>query len=165
MKNICILIALLISGSSFAQEKDFSDIDTVMTTLYAVISGPGEQERDWKTFYDLFHEQALMGPTRKNKEGVTKFNAITPYRYVELSAPQMRNTGFFEEELARKTEVFGGIAQIFSAYQFRFKPDGPVIQRGVNSIQLVFRNGRWFITQIFWQDETEEFPLPEWAEK
>ena len=106
-----------------------------------------------------------MGPTRKNKEGVTKFNAITPYRYVELSAPQMRNSGFFEEELARKTEIFGGIAQIFSAYQFRFKPDGPVIQRGVNSIQLVFRNGRWFITQIFWQDETEEFPLPDWAEK
>ncbi len=165
MKNTILALALLVTFPLFAQEKDYSEIDNLMTTLYEVISGPADQERDWDTFYSLFNEKALLGPVRKNKEGVVKFNPIIPERYVELSAPLMRKNGFFEEELARKTEIYGGIAQVFSAYQFRFKPDGPVIQRGVNSIQLIFKDGRWYITQIFWQDETKEYPLPDWVKK
>ncbi len=164
MKTISLITTLLFATSLFAQQKDYSQIDILMNTLYEVISGPAEEERDWDTFHELFHEKALLGPTRKNKEGIVKFNPITPERYVELSAPLMRKNGFFEEELARKTKVYGGIAQIFSAYQFRFEPEGPVKQRGVNSIQLIFKEGRWYITQIFWQDETKEYPLPDWVE-
>ena len=33
-------------------------------------------------------------------------------------------------------------------------------KRGINSIQLLKDQGRWWVVSIFWMAETEEFPIP-----
>ena len=44
--------------------------------------------------------------------------------------------GFFEREIHRVTHAFGTIRHVFSTYEERRTPDGPVLGRGINSIRL-----------------------------
>ena len=47
------------------------------------------------------------------------------------------------------------MAQVWSAYEIRTSPETPSNIRGLNSIQLHFENGRWFIDSWTTQLETE----------
>ena len=38
--------------------------------------------------------------------------------------------------------------------------NGPIIDRGVNSIQLFFDGTRWWIAGAIWQRETKDLPIP-----
>lgn len=74
----------------------------------------------------------------------------------------MEKNGFFEREIARRTETFGNIAHAFSTSEARHKADdAKPFSRGINSIQLMNDGKRWWIVTIFWQDEDEKAPLPE----
>ena len=68
------------------------------------------------------------------------------------------------EEIARKTQIFGGVAQVFTSYQYKLKADGPIEKQGINCIQLAREKGRWWITNIIWEAASEKNPLPEWAQ-
>ena len=70
-------------------------------------------------------------------------------------------SGFFEEPLGMTVTQFGNIAHVQSAYQFRFSPGGKVEQRGVNYFTLVNSAGRWWITNLVWQDEDPQHPIPQ----
>ena len=73
----------------------------------------------------------------------------------------MEKEGFFERELARRTDVYGNIAQVFSTYQsFHTKTDKTPFTRGINSFQLLNDGKRWWVLTIYWQGETPENPIP-----
>ena len=67
---------------------------------------------------------------------------------------------FYESEVMRKTFRFGDMVAAFSTYEARNKPDEAPIARGINSIQLVFNEGRWWILSVMWDNETKENPVP-----
>jgi hypothetical protein len=70
--------------------------------------------------------------------------------------------GFFEKEIARRTEQFGCIAHVWSTYESRHNADDPKpFMRGINSIQLFYDGTRWWIVSIYWQHESPEHPVPE----
>src|SRR5262249_27493719 len=70
-------------------------------------------------------------------------------------------TGFFEREIARRTDCFGNVCQIFSTYESRHpEPDAKPFERGVNSIQLVRDGKRWWIASVAWDAERADNPLP-----
>jgi hypothetical protein len=68
--------------------------------------------------------------------------------------------GFYESEIHRVTEKFGHIAHVFSTYESRIKADGPVIARGINSIEIFYDGKRWWIASNIWDDERPNNPLP-----
>ncbi|MEM1323752.1 MAG: alpha/beta hydrolase [Bacteroidota bacterium] len=136
----------------------FATIDPLIDTLYAVISGPAG-ERDWLLFQSLFYPHARLGYTWI-EEGEEKFRSFDPEFYVVFHRPIFQENAFYEQEIDRKINQYGGVAQVFTSYQFGFKP-GEIVQRGINSIQLIRENNRWYITQLFWQAESKELPLPE----
>ena len=160
MKPILCLFFIAQLTSLAAQEKshDFSQIDHVIKTLYCVISGPAG-DRDWNLFRSLFHQKAIMGATSKNKEGEKVFNSFTPEEYVQRNGAVFKNRGFFEEEIERITHQYGGVAQVFTSYQYQFEKEGPIIAKGINCVQLAFIKDRWYITQIIWEAESEGNPL------
>jgi hypothetical protein len=50
---------------------------------------------------------------------------------------------------------------VFSAYETRFTaPNGPVGERGINSIQLLRHEDRWWITNLVFDTETASNPIP-----
>ena len=81
-KIVSIIIIVFVSLNLNAQEKttekdsvkkssiDSSKVktlDSTIKTLYAVISGEKGEARDWDLFRHLFHPEAKLIPTGKNK--------------------------------------------------------------------------------------------------
>jgi hypothetical protein len=82
--------------------------------------------------------------------------------YITGSSKFLEDNGFFEREIARRTERYANIAHIFSTYESRHKADDPKpFARGINSIQLTNDGKRWWIVTVFWQGEGPDNPLPE----
>ena len=54
------------------------------------------------------------------------------------------------------------IAHAFSTYESRYMASDPEpFARGINSFQLLHDGTRWWVVSIFWQQESEEHPIPE----
>jgi hypothetical protein len=85
---------------------------------------------------------------------------MTPEEYIQAFASRI-STGFFEHEVHRVQEQYGTVTHAFSTYEAREKKDGPVIARGINSIQLFYDGSRYYIITIFWCHEAMGFQLPE----
>jgi hypothetical protein len=162
MKKI-IPALMLIVNFAFAQ-KDYStdvkSVDAAIAALYDVISGEPNTPRDWDRFRNLFKPETRLIPTRKAETGEFTLRALTPEDYVQLFTTRI-TTGFFERERANKTESYGTIVHVFSTYETKEKKDGPVTNRGINSIQLFYDGRRYYIINIFWCAESMGFPLPE----
>lgn len=164
---LVILFVLIFVFNAFGQTKeanpaDVSSIDAIMKAVYDVISGDAGVKRDWDRFRTLFHPSARLIPTGKNPTtGVTGARAFTAEDYITRSSPLLEKDGFFEKEIARRSEVYGNIAQVFSTYESRHKSsDEKPFIRGINSFQLLNDGKRWWIVTIFWQGETAETPIP-----
>jgi hypothetical protein len=165
MKKITIIsILTLCAFSSKAQTKgyvnDVESIESIMNALYDVISGDAGVPRDWDRFKNLFTNDARLIPTFQDKEGKTGYRTMTPADYVQMFTTRV-TTGFHEKELDRVAEEFGNIAHVFSTYETKEKADGPVVQRGINSVQLLKTNDRYYIMNIFWSGETKEKGIPD----
>ena len=91
-------------------------LDNTLSTLYSVISGEKGQERDWELFKYLFHPDAKLIPSGKNKAGVYKARYMTPEDYIKEGGQWLVENGFFEKEIHRSVISFGNITQVFSTY-------------------------------------------------
>jgi hypothetical protein len=169
MKKIAFvsLFILTFASIAFAQMKeanpaDVSSQDAIIKAVYDVISGDAGKERDWDRFRSLFHRDARLIPTGKNRQtGVFGAAALSPEDYVKRTGPVFAEQGFHEREIARRTDSYGNIVHVFSTYEaFRSMADKKPFMRGINSFQLLNDGKRWWIISIFWQAETPETPIP-----
>lgn len=177
MKKNLLLVCLFILTLSFnspaqvseakpamptANPADVASMDAIMKAVYDVISGDAGQKRDWNRFRSLFHPGARLIGTGKNpKTGAIGARAVTPDEYIQRNEPYMDKEGFFEKEVARHTDIYGNIAQVFSTYASYHKlGDKTPFERGINSFQLLNDGKRWWVMTIFWQGETPETPIP-----
>lgn len=163
--SFVLVLAIMIAGPVIAQTNmsaaKVASEDAIITTLYDVISGPAGEARDWELMRNLFHEDARLMAMGRDQEGQLRFTSMTIDEYIDRNGPYFEENGFFEEELSRKTDRFGRITQIFSTYASRRTAEGPIYQRGINSIQLIQKDGRYYIVNILWNSENEENPIPE----
>jgi hypothetical protein len=167
---LSLLSVLVFSFNLMAQTTEFKEanpadvasIDAIMKAVYDVISGDAGQKRDWERFRTLFHKDARMIPSGKNPNtGVYGARAYTPEEYIKRTEPVFAKEGFYEREVARRTEIYGNIAHIFSTYEsFHSLADKKPFMRGINSFQLLNDGKRWWVVTIFWQNETPDNPIP-----
>lgn len=162
MKKIAYLLILLpfLSQAQKNYTNDVQSVDAIITALYDVISGEAGTPRDWDRFLNLFTADAKLIPTQKNAEGKFVYRTMTPAEYVNMFSTRI-STGFFERELHQKTESYGTLVHVFSTYETKSQSEGPVTNRGINSIQLFKDNDRYYVMTIFWCAESLGFPLPE----
>lgn len=145
-----------------ANPADVGSIDAIVNAVYDVISGPAGKKRDWDRMRSLFIPGARLIPTGPRPGNAYGSRVLTVEDYVTRGSALFEKEGFFEKEVARKSESFGQIAHIFSTYEARHSTaDEKPFIRGINSIQLMNDGKRWWIVTIFWQAEDEKNPLPE----
>jgi len=146
-----------------ADPNDVDSIDAIITATYDSISGPAGKKRDWKRMRSLFYPRARLIPTANPGAN----DALAPQMldvdgFIARVEPYFADDGFFEKEIARRTEQFGHIAHAWSTYESRHNADAPEpFIRGINSIQLFYNGARWWIVSIYWQQESPEHPVPE----
>jgi hypothetical protein len=144
-----------------ANPADVATMDSTVAALYDVISGPAGKKRDWNRFRSLFIPGARLIPTGKRQAGGFGSTVIDPEGYITRSSTLLEEQGFFEKEIARRTETFGNIAHVFSTYEARHKADDKEpFMRGINSIQLMNDGKRWWIVTVFWEAERPDNLLP-----
>jgi len=165
MKKPTLLVLFFCVFSLHAQDtylNKVTTLDSTIETLYGVISGEKGEARNWELFMYLFKPEARLIPSGKNKEGVVDVRYMSPDDYIKSSGAWLVENGFFENEIHRSVQSFGNITQVFSTYEsFRSEKDSEPFMRGINSIQLLFDNQRWWVVNIYWMQESEENPLPQ----
>ncbi len=176
MKNLLFIAAFLLvfpvaifaqaaaaPAAPDADPADVGSIDAIMKATYDVISGDAGEPRNWDRFRSLFYTGARLIPVVPSKDAPAMQRAVvlTPEDYVKMGDANFAKEGFFEREKARRVEVFGNIAHVFSTYEaFKKKDDKEPFLRGINSFQLVNDGKRWYVMTIFWQAESKTLPLP-----
>ena len=140
--------------------EDVASVDAIITALYDVISGGAGQRRDWNRFRSLFHPDAKLIPLVR-RPGMSGALVLTPQSYIDRSGVMLERDGFFEKEIARRSERYGNLVHAFSTYESRRAASDPQpFMRGINSIQLLSDGTRWYVMNITWESERPENPIP-----
>ncbi len=143
-----------------AGSSDFDSIDSVIHTLYDVISGPAG-DRDWDRLRALFLPDGRLIPSGDRPNGDSGLRVHTVEEFITDARKFMAANGFFEREISRRVDRFATIAHAFSTYESRWNESDPEpFIRGINSIQLVNKDGRWWVVNIFWDNESPDHPIP-----
>jgi hypothetical protein len=109
----------------------------------------------------LFAPGARLIPAVYRPDSVPTLRVLDLEQYIAQVGPRLEASGFFEREIARRTERYGGVTQVFSTYESRRAVADPApFARGINSIQLFFDGKRWWIVTIFWEGERPSNPIP-----
>jgi len=140
--------------------EDVKSPDAIIKAMYETISGPAGP-RNWYRERSLYVEGARLIPIGKriHKDGGLEIMSID--EWIEDAKEFLEENDFYETEIMRKMHSYGNIIQAFSTYESRNDPDSKPIARGINSIQLLKKDGLWWIVTVMWDNESKENPIPE----
>jgi hypothetical protein len=166
------LVGAIEGHASWPAAKSAGNVDSVdhlVAALYDVISGPAGKQRDWERFRSLFLPDGRLGAIRADAPATPDKPArksdvflLTPEMYVERDDPYFRTHGFFERSIVNRVEEFGNLVHVWSTYESRHAADDATpFTRGINSIQIVHAQGRYWLASVLWDDERPGLTLPE----
>ncbi|GAB3194949.1 hypothetical protein ABID22_000047 [Pontibacter aydingkolensis] len=158
-----LILGCTLAYTSLAQttvpQADVATVEAIVNAGLKIISGPKDQPRDMEKFKALFLPGAQMGGVFF--KGDSSFVRITTVEnFADKNGPAYAKMGFYENQISLKVEQFGNIATAFQAYETRYGKDGKVEDRGINTYQLVFDKGRWWIASLLFTPENVKHPLP-----
>lgn len=142
------------------QAYDETMVRLAVGRVYAVISGPAGQPRDFARMKSLFTPDArLYAVGSRGLQGGSLDD------YIAKNGESLAKVGFTERELTSQVQIFGNVAQVWSSYAGT-SSDGSVNVRGINSFQLARQpDGRWLVHSILWQAANPQLPLPPHMER
>lgn len=145
-----------------ADAKDVSSIDAIVAAFYESTSGEAGTPRQWDRYRSLFVPDARLIAARPGENNTAGAFFLTVSDFIAANRQYFDKGGFFDREIARRTESFGNMTQVWSTYESRRQKDAPTpYVRGVNSIQLLKDNDRYWIVNVFWEYERPGLTLPE----
>jgi hypothetical protein len=172
---VAVVCFLSLSGIGSAQTvkrgeaaapADAASVDAIVMALYGSASHAADASPDFDRMRRIFLYVGMLVPP---KAAGADFRAVDVDQFAERYEKSVATrkekgeppTGFFERELARRTDCFGNICQVFSTYESRHSPsDAMPFQRGINSIQLLRDGNRWWIASVVWDAERPDNPIP-----
>ena len=138
--------------------EDVGSIDGMIKAWYDIVTVPKGQMPDWGRDHTLYITDVRFVELRE-KNGQSLPHIVSHQEFADESAG-LASEGFYEQEIHRVTERFGNIAHVWSTYESRRSKQGPVIARGINSIELFWDGKRWWIANAVWDQETPKKPIP-----
>lgn len=163
---------LLTPAAAWSQERgprasDLVTPEALIKAAYESIQRRPGENFDWDRFESLFLPGAVMLPNTEQTEGESR--RMSPQAYTAwidawtqenfpIGGPEDR--GFREEEIGRRIERYGDIAQAMSVYERHYWDDDEVLGRGINSFQMALVDGRWRIVSIVWDEDYAAGPIP-----
>jgi hypothetical protein len=165
-----LLATLVLAGASAnvpttqtkpGAQTDLRSIDSLLKVFYESLSFPEGKSPDWDRFRNLF-ASATSPCIRIAGDSVMQMDRESFIAFFSGRIRQGTLRSFDEKEIGRTGEYYGNLAQVFSTYvkQMNLADQAKPI-RGINSFQLFFKNGRWWIASVTWQDESSDKPIPE----
>lgn len=172
MKRFLVAALLLtlpttLSAQSAARPEDVASPEAIVLAAYESINREAGEPFDWDRFRSLHLPDARLIPNTEQVDG--EFRVLTVQGFIDwidgyyaanapIGGPD--DTGFIEEQIHTAVDRYGDIAQIMSTYQKRIPGDDQVLGHGVNSFNLAYGDGRWWIVSIVWDEEVGAGPIP-----
>lgn len=142
-----------------AQLDDVNSVDAIIRAMYAAVSFTDGRGPDAVRLAGLCVPHARLMKVQAG--GIDDMSVPEWVGRVQTKIAEQRLTTFVERELFRRTEVFAGIAHVFTTYESRTDDGGGhPLYRGINSVQLRHDGRRWWILTILWTDERDDCPIP-----
>lgn len=143
-----------------ARPADVGSIDAIVRASYDAVSGDSQHAPDLERFGSLFLPEAqLIDATDRDGRPATKVRSIE--EFLRVVGERVRQHPRIETEVARRTETYGNMAQVWSTYEVRSdRGETEPEARGINSIQLFNDGQRWWIVGALWKNETPGQPVP-----
>ena len=169
LKTIFALLLLLLSAGASAQAQDAPDyttIDGVMTELYASVTRKPGAPFEWDRLRAIMLPGGIMLPQTRQTQGTSRIMSVDDFiSWIDTGWKPIigtdRDHGFFERQTHLVVEQFGDIAHAFTTYEKGPYEPRRIQGRGINSVQLVRRDGRWYVLSITWDEENTAGSLPE----
>ena len=156
---LAALATTAVTVAPASAQDETTAIEATIDALYAVISGPVGDPRDFDAMRDLFMEGAAMGSVGAGPDGPGRGRVITLDDYIERSGPWLVENGFTERATRTEIDQWGEIAYARSAYEGVNGVTGEVFLIGVNYITLFKIEGEWKVASILWRTQTEDWPV------
>lgn len=133
--------------------------ESLVRALYEIVSGPANSAKDWGRLERLHAPGAIITPTQHGGAVAFAASPQTLAKFIELNERLFAKTGFHERETFQRVQRFGHIAHVWSGYETREHPGGPVQGRGINSFQLLNDGQRWCVLSATWDTDTPDHPV------
>ncbi|MFT7344642.1 MAG: hypothetical protein ACI9XP_001229 [Lentimonas sp.] len=130
--------------------KDVRSVDAIINAYYDVVSGSSNEPWEFERDKYIHSKNAII--TRLDENGKAESHTLE-VEYIPMGLSPKED--FYEKELKRIVSKYGKIAQVWSAFEIRTDPKIQSNIRGLNSIQLHYENGRWFIDSWTCEMESE----------
>nr|WP_294943605.1 hypothetical protein [uncultured Mucilaginibacter sp.] len=137
-----------------------STLDGIMKAYYDVVTVKKGDKPSYQRDSSLHIPDPRCGAVRTKKDGSKVFDYMTLKEFHKRSDEFLTQEGFVETEIGRKVEQFGNIYHVWSTYESRNTPDGPVIERGINSIEMYNDGKRFWIIAWYFDEESKTNPIP-----
>jgi hypothetical protein len=141
MTRIALLLALLISSSSFAQDSNEIDVKNTVIKFFDAF-----HKQDSIAIKELVSKDLKLQSIGKSKEGLTQVRNEEFSAFLKSIVSIPKDQKFEEKLLDFKIRVDGDMANAWTPYEFWF--NGKFSHCGVNSFQLVKLEGVWKIIYL-----------------
>ncbi len=135
--QVMVISALLVSRPAAGQAvrskpapspADAASVDSIVAALYASVSHGPDASADFDRLRGIYLYVGMFIPPKR--AGASEFSVMDvdalEERLRKAAAERKEKgtpgTGFFEREIARRTDCFGNVCHVFSTYESRHSP-------------------------------------------
>ena len=152
-------------GTPAANPADVASPAALVKATYEAVSRAPSKPFQWDRFRSLFLPGARLIPNTEQTGGAFTPHTVESFiTWIDAGWQRVIGTpndrGFAESEVSATMETYGDIAHVLSTYQKHIWGETQVRGRGINSFQMIRKDGRWWITSLIWDEETGAGPVP-----
>ena len=146
------------SQSLKPRPEDIKSPKAIVNALYDTLSGPAGGH-NYQRLRSLYLEGARLIPIGNRFHATGKVHAMSVDEWIEDITEYFAENAFYIKEVQRHEDRFGDMMQVFSTFEAGNEEEGKMT-RGIRAFQLLFREDRWWIVNVMWNNETSDNPLP-----
>ncbi len=149
--NIALADTAHFCGDPLPQQSQ--QLETIIPTLYSVVSGAAGEAKDWQLMADLFAPTSQITPVFHDEKGQPQIQVLSVAEFTELNKKIFKDINFYETEVSSTVYQVGHMATVLSHYESRDALDSPPYSEGINTFQLLNDGRRWCVISVTWDSD------------
>lgn len=166
-RRVLVLLIILccfcpiLNAQNSSEKSAAKTAEEVVTTIYNLVSFKPGETPDWEKVKSVFVEDALvvLRASRTHHNIFSREGFIDDFKNF-ISRSNVNKTGFLEKIINKKTTIFGDVAHCFVVYEASIPGLQRPPQKGIDSFQLMKKDGQWRIVSIVNEIVTPNNPIP-----